>query len=136
MARRGGGSVAAVSDRTDASGGGLTGATGHLTPDASERPFVPAERREMEDRQGEVTASPARLTAEELSQEGNPVVAGDATDLAQAAGGYASRSGLAGDDPAYRMEQRPVVQQEAATSAPDDEVQTGGDEVSDRPERL
>ena len=124
-----------MTDRTDASGGGLTGATGNLTPDASERPFVPAERREMEDRQGEVTASPARLTAEELSQEGNPLVAGDATELAQAAGGYASRSGLGGDDPAYRMEQRPVIQPDAPAS-PDDEVQVGGDEITDRPERL
>ena len=135
MARRRGGSGSAVTERTDASGGGLTGATGNLTPDASERPFVPAERREVEDRQGQVTASPARLTAEELSPDGNPLVAGDETFLAQASGGYASRSGLAGDDPAYRMEQRPVVQQDAPAS-PDDEVQPGVDDISDQPERL
>ena len=125
-----------MTDRSDASGGGLTGATGHLTPDASERPFVPAERREVEDRQGQVTAAPARLTAEELSQEGNPVVAGDATDLAQAAGGYASRSGLAGDDPAYRMEQRPVVEPNSTGQAADGEVEVGGDTISDQAERL
>ena len=124
-----------MTDRSDASGGGLTGATGHLTPDASERAFVPAERREMEDRQGQVTASPARLTAEELSPDGNPLVAGDETFLAQASGGYASRSGLAGDDPAYRMEQRPVVQPEPSEPA-DDEVQVGGDNISDQAERL
>lgn len=124
-----------MTEREDASGGGLTGATGNLTPDASERPFVPAERREVEDRQGQVTAAPSRLTAEELSREGSPVLGGDATDLAQAAGGYASRSGLAGDDPAYRMEQRPIVEP-ASAGQPDGEIQPGVDQVSDEEERL
>ena len=36
-----------MNDRTDPSGGGLTGATGDLTPDGSDEPFVPAERREQ-----------------------------------------------------------------------------------------
>jgi hypothetical protein len=31
----------------DAGGGGMTGATGDLTPDDAERPFIPAELREM-----------------------------------------------------------------------------------------
>jgi hypothetical protein len=35
-----------VSERLDPGGGGLTGATGDLTPDDSDEPFVPAERRE------------------------------------------------------------------------------------------
>jgi len=31
----------------EAGGGGLTGATGDLTPDESEEPFIPAEQRAM-----------------------------------------------------------------------------------------
>ena len=33
--------------RPNESGGGLTGATGDLTPDESEQPFIPAEQRAM-----------------------------------------------------------------------------------------
>lgn len=38
-----------MNDRIDPGGGGLTGATGDLTPDASDGAFVPGERREVED---------------------------------------------------------------------------------------
>jgi hypothetical protein len=33
----------------DSGGGGLTGATGDLTPDDAERPFIPAEQRTISD---------------------------------------------------------------------------------------
>ena len=38
-----------MTDRTDPGGGGLTGATGDLTPDETDQSFVPAERRAIED---------------------------------------------------------------------------------------
>jgi hypothetical protein len=37
-----------VTDRIDPGGGGLTGATGDLTPDETDESFVPGERREVE----------------------------------------------------------------------------------------
>jgi hypothetical protein len=33
----------------ESGGGGMTGATGDLTPDDADRPFVPAEQREISD---------------------------------------------------------------------------------------
>jgi hypothetical protein len=46
-----------VTDRIDPGGGGLTGATGDLTPDESEGPFVPGERREVEDETDRATVT-------------------------------------------------------------------------------
>jgi len=123
-----------VSDREEP-GGGLTGATGDLTLDTTARPFVPAERREMENSQAEVTVSPARRSAQELSSEDGPLVAGDVTELAQADGGYGSERGMSGDDPAYRMEQR-IVTESTESSAEGEEVRSGVDEITDRVERL
>ena len=37
-------------------GGGMTGATGDLTPDDADRPFVPAELRDISDRQPQAEA--------------------------------------------------------------------------------
>ena len=124
-----------MSDRPDAGGGGLTGATGDLTHESTDRPFVPAERREMEDRQAEVTASPARQSGES-EPDGDPLVAGDVTELAQADGGYGSGAGLSGDDPAYRMEERPVQPPERGAERPVEDVRPGVDVISDHEERL
>ena len=38
-----------MTHRNESGGGGLTGATGDLTPDDAEEPFVPAEQRAMSD---------------------------------------------------------------------------------------
>ena len=39
----------------ESGGGGMTGATGDLTPDDEDEPFVPAERREIAIRSTRVT---------------------------------------------------------------------------------
>ena len=41
----------------ESGGGGLTGATGDLTPDETEQPFIPAEQRAMSDPEREADAS-------------------------------------------------------------------------------
>ncbi len=46
-----------MTDRNDPGGGGLTGATGDLTPDEVDEAFVPGERREMEDPDGRARAA-------------------------------------------------------------------------------
>ena len=56
MARRGRGAGPAVTDRNDPGGGGLTGATGDLTPDEIDEAFL-RERREMEDPDGRARAT-------------------------------------------------------------------------------
>ena len=38
-----------MTDRIDHGGGGMTGATGDLTPDETDAPFVPGELREIAD---------------------------------------------------------------------------------------
>ena len=68
--------------------GALTGATGSLTPDDVDEPFVPAEQREIAD----------------------PKHAREVT-------GYGSSRGLAPDDPAYRMEERPETVEAPAPAA-------------------
>jgi hypothetical protein len=39
----------------ESGGGGMTGATGDLTPDDADKPFIPAELREISDREPDVT---------------------------------------------------------------------------------
>ena len=55
----------------DASGGGLTGATGDLTPDSIQDDFDPGERREASDpaHQGEVTKVQATHAPSQASDE-------------------------------------------------------------------
>ena len=62
-----------MTDRLDPGGGGLTGATGDLTPDASADPFEPGERREIDD------AAQRGLVTHEQAIRG-PGTAGPATD--------------------------------------------------------
>jgi hypothetical protein len=91
--------------------GALTGATGDLTPDDVDEPFVPAEQREIADPKHarDVTASVHRRAAQ---RQAEPNDAGSLIGEEQIApndrdGGYGSARGLAPDDPAYRMEERP-----------------------------
>jgi hypothetical protein len=63
-------------------GGGMTGATGDLTPDDADRPFVPAELREISDpqQQAEATVEPADDAPEDeapTSQPDGTTVGGD-----------------------------------------------------------
>ena len=57
MARRGRGAGPALTDRNDPGGGGLTGATGDLTPDESDEAFLPGERGKMEDPEARARAA-------------------------------------------------------------------------------
>lgn len=90
--------------------GAMTEATGHLTPDDPDHPFVPAETRELTD-----PAAARRLTAaahrrrearrgEARDDPGRLIPKGEATAPNDRDGGYGSEHGLAGNDPAYRQE--------------------------------
>jgi hypothetical protein len=102
--------------------GALTGATGDLTPDDVDEPFVPAEQREIADpkRAREVTGSVHRRAAQRQAEAND---AGSLIDEEQIApndrdGGYGSARGLAPNDPAYRMEERPETVEAPAPAPP------------------
>jgi hypothetical protein len=115
--------------------GGMTGATGELTPESSTESFVPAERREASgaDRQADVTATYHRSghaivegSGDEPSEEAGP------TELAQRDSGYGGTHGLTPNDPAYRMERHPSASEaeeggEPQTDLPEGETRIGGD---------
>jgi len=88
--------------------GGMTGATGDLTPDDSDHPFEPAELREISDpeHQAEVTTAQGRHAP---GQHGAPgaVPGSGGEGAAPRDAGYGSEHGLSSGDPAYRMESRP-----------------------------
>jgi hypothetical protein len=90
-------------------GGGLTGATGDLTPDDADRPFVPAELREISDpeHQAEVTTAHGRSAAAQHGDLGEPGAESHGHGSAPRDDGYGSGHGLSPSDPAYRMEGRP-----------------------------
>jgi hypothetical protein len=95
--------------RPDRSGdGGMTGATGDLTPDDAVGEFVPAERREISDpeHQAEVTTAHGRGAPAQHGELGEPGESSGA-GAAPRDGGTGSEHGLSGSDPAYRMESRP-----------------------------
>jgi hypothetical protein len=52
-----------VTREPDAGGGGLTGATGHLTPDATDDAFDPGERREVDDPDHRADVTVAQVSA-------------------------------------------------------------------------
>jgi hypothetical protein len=125
-----------VTDPRSTGGGGLTAATGDLTPPDTDDAFDPGERREAEDPEHRADVTLARSGAgragidpasTELSEEGP-------TDLASQDGGYGSTGGLAGDDPAYRMEEglSPKPSDEASTARP----RIGADQLADHEERF
>lgn len=90
-------------------GGGMTGATGDLTPDDADRPFVPAELREISDpeHQAEVTAGHSRAAPAQQAELGEPGAESHGHGASPRDDGYGSGHGLSSADPAYRMESRP-----------------------------
>jgi hypothetical protein len=127
-----------VTDRIDAGGGGMTGATGDLTPDDSDRAFVPGERRELEDEDARagVTARQGAGAPSQLGEVGDPAgdeVDGGPTNMAERGSGYGSEHGLSPNDPAYRMEvHRPAAPPQKTRPQP----RIGGDERSESEERF
>lgn len=125
-----------MTDRDNPGGGGMTGATGDLTPEAPDQAFEPGERGEVAgpDR-AQVTYRRARTAP---AQQGEVGEAGDAsvegpTNLAERESGYGSEHGLSPEDPAYRMEIHPPAGSEDHRER---ETRIGGDERSDHEERF
>jgi hypothetical protein len=90
--------------------GGMTGATGNLTPDNADEDFVPAETRELTDPAAarQLTATThrrAEARRTEGSEAGQLLERGDDTAPNDRDGGYGSARGLGADDPAYRLEE-------------------------------
>jgi hypothetical protein len=114
--------------------GGLTGATGSLTPSDPDDEFVPAETREIS------APDAARRVTSELHRRaeergvGSPAGAAgpdpvrDDKPQSTRSGGYGSGTGLSAEDPAYRMEERSIP---PAKRSPRDETILGGDERHD-----
>ena len=98
------------SDPGHEGGGGVTGATGSLTPDDADEAFIPAETREFNVPPGSADVTTAMRGAAETLHPPEPPIGAAAEDEPSAPndrdGGYGTRHGLAGDDPAYRMERR------------------------------
>jgi hypothetical protein len=112
--------------------GGLTGATGSLTPSDPDDEFVPAETREMNDPAAarRVTAAAHRRAEErgvgQVDDPSGPPVTDESKVQQTRGGGYGAGSGLSGQDPAYRMEEGalPAAERQAPTGEPI----LGGDE--------
>lgn len=125
-----------MTDRDNPGGGGLTGATGDLTPEAPEQAFEPGERREVEgvDR-GQVTYRQGIEAPSQQGEVGDPggESAGGPTNMAERASGYGSEHGLSPEDPAYRMDVHPPAGGEEGSV---DDARIGGDERSDHEDRF
>ena len=132
-----------MTERDHTGGGGLTGATGDLTFEENDRPFVTGEAREVSDaaHRGDVTAAQIRRAPAQEGATGDPGAArpeGGLTTLAESDGGYASSRGLNPDDEAYRMERHPSAGEQGGVPAhsrrraASDDTQLGGDELTDR----
>ena len=120
-------------------GGGMTGATGDLAPDETDRAFDPGERREVEDpaHHADMTEAQGRHAPAQQGDVGHPerLPTGEPTNMATRDDGYGSQHGLRPDDPAYRMEVHP------SPTPPKQhrrrgETRIGGDEVSEGEERF
>jgi hypothetical protein len=113
--------------------GALTGATGSLTPDDVDGPFVPAEQREIADPKHAraVTASVHRRATQRQAEpnDAGSLIGEDQIAPNDRDGGYGSARGLAPDDPAYRMEERPETVEAPAAPPPrrGREPRLGGD---------
>jgi hypothetical protein len=134
-----------VTERIDPGGGGLTGATGDLTPDGSDEPFVPAERREQagERAQGNVTYHQAAAAPAQQGEIGAPGTnqSDGPTNLAERESGYGSQHGLSPNDPAYAMEIDPPAAVADGADVPPQPPEggvprVGGDHVTDHEERF
>jgi len=98
------------------SGGGLTDATGSLTPDEPDAEFVPAELRavsqpgtahamSVEARRRNAAEQPGADRPGSLDERPQATLAPNERD-----GGYGSEHGLAADDPAYDFSERRAEQ--------------------------
>jgi len=120
----------------------MTGATGNLTPDDSDMPFVPAESREVSDPddQASATANQGRRAPAQSGDIGQPGLdrpEGGLTNMATRESGYGSEHGLSPNDPAYRMESRPVAgSKDDPQPLRERENRIGGDEISDHDEHF
>jgi len=126
-----------MTDRGSSSGG-LTGATGDLTPDTIQRDFEPGEFREVSDpaRQADVTHAQAARAPAQSGEAGSPGADrpdDGPTELATRESGYGSEHGLSPDDPAYRMERRPRPEPERD---PARGQRDGGDDRTDHEEHF
>jgi hypothetical protein len=120
-------------------GGGMTGATGDLTPDETDQAFDPGERREVEDpvHRADMTQAQARGAPAQQGEVGQPehLPTGDPTNMATRDAGYGSQHGLRPDDPAYRMEVHPSPTPPTERQL-SDRTRIGGDEVSEGEEHF
>ena len=122
----------------------MTGATGDLTPDETDAPFVPGELREIADAdaRARVTAEQGATAPAQHGEIGDPAgqdVDGGATNMAERRSGYGSEHGLAPDDPAYRMETHvpaPPADESDSSIERERHARIGGDELSDAEERF
>jgi hypothetical protein len=121
--------------RDDVGEGGMTGATGELTPESATEEFIPAERREASgaEHQADVTATFHRSGASLVEAGDEPTGEPGPAELAERESGYGGAHGLTPNDPAYRMERHPSAseaeedQEPATRPAPDGEPRLGGD---------
>ena len=132
-----------MTDRVDRGGGGLTGATGDLTPDDVDEPFIPGELREIAgpDDRARVTAEQGAAAPAQQGEIGDPAgeeVRGGPTNMPERASGYGSEHGLSPDDPAYRVEVHPPGPHAspAESSHREREPRIGGDELRDAEDRF
>jgi hypothetical protein len=120
-------------------GGGMTGATGDLTPDDTDRAFEPGERREIEDaaHHADMTQAQARGAPAQHGEVGEPerLPTGEPTNMATRDAGYGSQHGLRPDDPAYRMERHPSPTPPDAPARGGD-TRIGGDHVTEGEEHF
>ena len=120
-------------------GGGMTGATGDLTPDDTDRAFDPGERREVEDpaHHADLTRAQGASAPSQQGEIGHPerLPEGDPTNMATRDDGYGSEHGLSPEDPAYRMElhDSPTPPTERDRTR---ETRIGGDDLSEGEERF
>lgn len=131
-----------MSERLDPGGGGLTGATGDLTPDESDEAFVPAERREQAGAraQGSVTYHQAMAAPAQLGEVGEPGEEGAPDGPPSRVSGYGSHHGLSPNDPAYRMEIDPRGDRRPSEMPSSEnaggEPRQGVDEITDHEDRF
>jgi hypothetical protein len=119
----------------DRNQGGMTGATGNLTPSDPDDEFVPAETREISDPHAarRITAETHRRGEDRGARQTDPT-GPEATDDSKPqqtrGGGYGSGGGLSEEDPAYRMEERALPARDEE-QAPEAGPILGGDERHD-----
>jgi hypothetical protein len=103
------------------SGGGMTEATGSLTPDDSDAPFVPAELRAINRPEiaHAATIGARQRSAAEHGPMDDPGSLGERPleeiGPNERDGGYGSEHGLAPNDPAYAFDERPSGERPTAS---------------------